>query len=188
MQNPQSRAGSARVKRLLYFFAVLAVLLVLYQGTMWGIRQYTTGLIDDVAGRELPDFSLTDLDGQPVSKDSMRGKTIVLNFFRSKCHNCQEEHEDIVRFARELDPAKVALIGIMVDRVQGFPPEVTAKTLAEFGYEHPILMADDAFVDAFHGAGWSQITPVTYIADAKGVIVRCFRYPYSVDDLRAALP
>jgi len=188
MQNPESRAGSARVKRWLYFFVALAILVVAYQGAMWGIRRYTTGLIDEVAGRDLPDFALTDLEGRPVSKASLLGKTIVLNFFRSNCHSCREERDDIVRFARELDPERVALIGVMVDRVQGFPPEVTARTLAEFGYEHPVLMADEAFVDPFQGAGWSQITPVTYVADANGVIVRCFRYPYSVDDLRAALP
>jgi len=188
MQNPESSAGSAPVKRLLYFFAALAALFVVYQSAMWGIRRYTSGLIDDVAGRELPDFSLRDLEGRTVTRDSLLGRTIVLNFFRSKCHGCREERDDIVRLARELDPDEVALVGIMVDRVQGFPPEVTARTLAEFGYEHPVLMADEAFVDAFHGAGWSQITPITYIADAKGVIVACLRYPYTVDDLRAALP
>lgn len=188
MQNPESRAGSARVKRCLYFFAAAVILWGAYQGAMWGIRRYTSGLIDDVAGRQLPDFSLKDLEGRTVSKDSLLGKAVVLNFFRSKCHGCREERDDILRLARELDPERVALVGIMVDRVQGFPPEVTARTLAEFGYEHPVLMADDAFVDAFHGAGWSQITPVTYVADANGVIVRCLRYPYSIDDVRAALP
>jgi len=188
MNAPQSPALSSRVKRRVYFFAAVVGLFVLYQGVMWGVRGYTTGLIQDAVGRQLPAFTLRDLSGREVTAASLRGKTVVLNFFRSRCHNCFEERDGIRRLARELDPERVALLGVMVDRVQGFPPDVTARTLKAFGYEHPVLMADDAFVDAFHGVGWSQITPVTYVADAKGVITGAFRHPYRLEDLRASLP
>lgn len=188
MNAPQSPAPSARVKRRVYFFVALAGLFVLYQGVRWGIRGYTTGLIHNAVGRELPAFTLTDLSGREFSTETLRGKTVVLNFFRSRCHNCREERADILQLARELDGERVVLLGIMVDRVQGFPPELTARTLAEFGYEHPVLMADAAFVNAFHGVGWSQITPVTYVADGKGVITGAFRHPYTMADLRASLP
>ncbi len=186
--NEQSPARSPAVKRLVQNFAAVALLIVVYQGIRWGLRQYTTGLIEEVVGAELPDFAMVDLDGREFTKDGLRGKTVILNFFRSKCHNCREEAPGIVELAKELDPSRVVLLGIMVDRVQGFPAELTARTLAEFGFQHPVLMADDAFVDAFHGAGWSQITPVTYVVDPTGKIVRSFRHPYPLDDLRAALP
>ena len=90
--------------------------------------------------------------------------------------------------AADVHPGRATMLGVMVDQVQGFPPEATAATLRRFAYRHPIVMADAAFVDAFHGAGWSQITPITYVVDANGVVTHAFRHPYSIDDLRAAIP
>ncbi|MEM7202733.1 MAG: TlpA disulfide reductase family protein [Planctomycetota bacterium] len=158
-----------------------------YLGVMWGVRRYTSSLIQGMEGVQLPAFSLTDLQGEVFDNQRLAGKWVVLNFFRSKCHGCRAERGDIRTLGQELDPEKAQLLGIMVDRVQGFPAEVTEQTLADYGYQHPVLMADDAFVDAFHGAGWSQITPITYVADGEGRIVQSFRYPYRVEDVLAVI-
>jgi len=186
--NEHSPGRGSGVKRRIHFVLAIALLVLAYQGVIWGVRSYTSGLIRGVEGRQLPEFALADLDGHVVTDTSLRGKSLVLNFFRSNCHGCRAEKEGIKELVREVDPERVAVIGIMVDRVQGYPADVTARTLAEFGYTHPILMADQAFVDAFHGAQWAQITPITYVVDAKGRIVKSFRHPYSLDDLRAAIP
>ena len=53
-------------------------------------------------------------------------------------------------------------------------------------YDHPILMADKAFVDAFHGAGWAHVTPVSYIVDANGEIVDTLRGHQDLETLRSA--
>ena len=62
----------------------------------------------------------------------------------------------------------------------------TERTLATFAYDHPILVADKEFVDAFHGSGWSHVTPVTYIVDAKARIVKALRGHQTLETLRAA--
>ena len=76
----------------------------------------------------------------------------------------------------------------MMDAVQGFPTEVTEKTLRAFAYQHPVLMADAAFMDAFHGSGWSHVTPVTYIADREGVVRASLRGHQELDAFLEALP
>ena len=47
-------------------------------------------------------------------------------------------------------------------------------------------MADEAFVNAFHGVRWSHVTPVTYIVDGTGRIVRSLRGHQDLVALRAA--
>lgn len=191
--SPDPSASSAGApaptpRRALVFFLLALGVLALYPAARWVVRQYTSGLIADVEGRRLPEFTLAGNDGRLYSPAALAGKPAVLNFFRSRCHGCQAEQADIRALAAEIHPERATMLGVMVDRVQGFPAAVTDKTLAELDYRHPILMADPAFVDAFHGAGWSQITPITYVVDAKGRVLRSFRHPYSFDDLRAAIP
>ncbi len=167
--------------------ALLAGAYLLYLGVMAGVRSYTSGRIARMEGAALPSFSLTSRDGVRFDNAALRGKPAVLNFFRSKCHGCDAEQADIRALVDEVHPARATVLGIMVDEVQGFPAAVTERTLQAFRYRHPILMADAAFVDAFHGAGWSHITPITYVVDAEGTVVASFRHPYELDALRAAL-
>jgi peroxiredoxin len=75
---------------------------------------------------------------------------------------------------------------VMTDRVAGYPPEMTKRTLERFAYEHPILMADARFLDAFHGAGWAHVTPITYIIDARGRITHALRGHQTLETLRSA--
>jgi peroxiredoxin len=188
MDSERSQSRKSGVKRLLSIVAVALLVFGGYHAVLHGVRFYTSGRIEGVVGQPLPDFTLRDLDGRTWSRDALRGKTVVLHFFRSKCHGCDAEQQMIRALAADLDPDETVLLGIMVDEVQGFPPAVTARTLERFAYRHPILMADAAFVDAFHGAGWSQITPITYVADPAGVVTASFRHPYGEEELRAVLP
>ena len=51
-----------------------------------------------------------------------------------------------------------------------------------------MLVADASFVDAFHGAGWSHVTPVTYVVDPNGRITHSLRGRQDLPALIAALP
>ena len=72
--------------------------------------------------------------------------------------------------------------------MQGFDEATTEATLARMGYTHPILVADAAFADAFHGAGWTHVTPVTYVLDEEGRISASLRGHQELEALLAALP
>lgn len=167
---------------------VVVGLFAAYQAVLVAVRWHVSSQIESSIGGTLFDFELEDLDGKVWTRDALRGKAVVLNFFRSQCQGCQLESGEIRRFVREVDPAEVQVLGIMMDEVQGFSADATERTLVEFGYEHPVLMADDAFLDAFHGAGWAHVTPITYIADASGKIVAGLRGHQTAAGLRTLLP
>ena len=47
---------------------------------------------------------------------------------------------------------------------------LTAQTIADKKFRKPVLLSDANLVDAFHTASWSNVTPITYVVDAAGVI------------------
>lgn len=182
-----SRHAPGQLPRFAKIGIAIATLVLLYYGVTAGIRIYVDAQVARSTGQPMPAFALRDLTGKPWTNADLRGKTTVLNFFRSKCASCLKERDVIAQLAREADPARVRVLGIMTDRVvAGISPELTKKTLARMAYEHPILMADQALVDAFHGAGWAHVTPITYIVDAKGQIVRALRGHQTLETLRSA--
>ena len=180
-------APTASSKRMLRWLLVPVLLFGAYQGVLVSVRSRVDGLIEKSRGRPLPAFRLTDENGQVFTPESLKGKLVVLNFTRSRCHGCEVEKPELKAFAAELDPEQVVLLSVMTDRVMGFAPEVTQRTLERGHFQHPILMADEAFVDAFHGAGWAKVTPVTYVADRNGRIITSLRGAQTLESFRRAL-
>ena len=136
--------------------------------TSW-VRWHVDGLIQHAVGRPLPAFRLVDRAGTVWTADGLRGKRAVLHFFRSRCHSCDAEAPAM----RELEatlPADVVLLHVMTDTVLRFPAAESEATVAAKGFARPVAMADAAFADAFHKSSWSQVTPITYVVDAPGVV------------------
>ncbi|MFG0318698.1 MAG: TlpA family protein disulfide reductase [Planctomycetota bacterium JB042] len=175
------------MKRLALLLVVAAALFGVYQAVLALVRAHVDGEIEKNVGATLPAFSLEDTAGRTWSSDALAGKVVVLNFMRSACSSCEKEKPAVRAFASELDPDEVVLLSVMTDRVEGYDPATTERTLARAAFEHPFLMADAAFVDAFHGAGWAHVTPVTYFVRRDGEIAASLRGAQSLESLRAGL-
>jgi len=152
-----------------------------------GVRGWVNVQLAATHGRLL-DRPLRDTAGHEWGPAELRGKTVVLAFFRSRCESCRAEREAIVALAGALDPQRAVLLSVMMDAVEGYPQDETARTLATLGYRHPVVMADAALVDAFHGSRWAHVTPVTYVLDGDGRVVTHLRGHQPLATLAAALP
>lgn len=161
------------------------LLVVGYFGVRAWIRGHVDDLIQHAVGQPLPDFRLTDTTGRVWSTVDLRGKRVILHFFRSRCGACDVEAPAMRDLEQHLRDDTV-LLHVMTDRVLGFAPEETARTLAHKQFQRPVLLADAAFVDAFHNVRWSQVTPITYIADTSGTITYGLRGMQSVASILAA--
>jgi len=156
-------------RRTLIGLLVPLVLIGGYFGVTAYIRAQVDELIQHAVGGPLPKFSLQARDGATWSNEQLAGKRAILHFFRSFCGSCEVEAPVFRELEKEL-PDDVVLLHVMTDEVLEFDPKVTAETIARKQFTRPILMADQAFVDAFHSVKWSHVTPVTYIVDATGVV------------------
>lgn len=174
---------AAPMSRRSRFSVVLALLLAVawFVVTTW-VRRHVDGLIQHQVGRPLPAFAVVDRVGTAWSTEALRGRRVLLHFFRSRCHSCDEEAPELRDLEANL-PADTVLLHVMTDAVLQFPAAETAATIAQKGFTRPIVLADAPFADAFHGVKWSNVTPITYVVDAQGVV----RYGLRGKQTRAAI-
>ena len=125
--------SEVQTSRSLARWALLAlvaagVLFAVYQGVLFGIRRHVDGLVEASVGSTI-DFELRALDGSVYRSVDLRGRTVVLNFFRSNCDRSRIEAPTIRELASKADPSQILLLGVMLDQVQGYDPAITRSTL-----------------------------------------------------------
>lgn len=185
MNAPSDPRPARRVPRGVVLLATVGLLWGGWQGVKALVRAWVDTEIEGAVGRAVA-FELPDLDGRVWRSAELRGRRVVLNFFRSQCVGCVAERDAVKALAGEVDPERVVVLGVLLDRVQGYTEEQSARTLEVMGYEHPVLVADAAFVDAFHGAGWAHVTPVTYVLGPEGAVETSLRGHQTLAVLRRA--
>jgi peroxiredoxin len=63
-------------------------------------------------GQLAPDFTLMDLDGDPITLSDYRGKIVFLNFWATWCPPCRQEMPAIESFYNEHKDEDVVVIGV----------------------------------------------------------------------------
>ena len=67
-------------------------------------------------GSEAPDFTLPDVEGNPVSLSSFRGKYVLVDFWASWCPDCRKENPNIVAAWEKYQNKNFAVLGVSLDR------------------------------------------------------------------------
>jgi cytochrome c biogenesis protein CcmG, thiol:disulfide interchange protein DsbE len=118
------------------------------------------------AGVVAPAFALRRLDGRgTVSLSSLRGKTVVLNFWASYCEPCKHEAPYLEALSRRDKGRGLVVLGVDTTDVQSDARRfVRAHELT-----YPIV-ADLDGTQAASAYGVSDL-PVTYVIDRDGRIV-----------------
>lgn len=91
----------------------------------------------DITGEvvhKLPDFSLSDLNGEDRSIAEWTGRPLVINFWATWCAPCRREMPLLEALHQERGDQPIEVIGIAIDRLE---PVVTF--VAESGVTYPIL-------------------------------------------------
>jgi peroxiredoxin len=117
-------------------------------------------------GSRAPAFSLPRLDGKgDVSLASLRGRTVVLNFFASWCAPCKREAPDLESFWRKYRSEGVVVLGVDSGDTRG-----SARAfLGAHGVTYPIVF--DPGETLAQGSYAVPGLPVTYVLNPQGRIV-----------------
>jgi peroxiredoxin len=71
----------------------------------------------DWVGKQVPDFSLPDVNGHPISLASYKGKYVLVDFWASWCGPCRAENPNVVKVHNEFkDKKNFAILGVSLDK------------------------------------------------------------------------
>jgi peroxiredoxin len=113
------------------------------------------------------DFTVEDMNGQPVDLASFKGKVVLLDFWATWCGPCKAEIPNFVELQNEFGADGFQVIGFSVDdTVDKLRPFAD-----EFGMNYPVLvgLGRDDVQDAF-GPIWG--IPTSFLISRDGRICR----------------
>lgn len=117
-------------------------------------------------GEKAPGFTLTGINGETVSLDSLKGKVVVLGLFHI-CEPCLMQGSNLQKVHEATQGKPVAVVGVnssgdskqdVQDFLKAFPVKVS----------YPYLLDPKKQTDKLYGGG--KFIPNVYVIDQQGVI------------------
>ena len=116
-------------------------------------------------GSRLPNFSLTDLQGHPVSSSEFRGKVVLVDFWATWCQPCKKEMPGYQKLEDRYGSRGLAVIGFKFETMPDMEDPV--QFARKIGVRYPLAVATDDLKQKFGGI---EGLPTTMIYDRKGVL------------------
>jgi len=123
-------------------------------------------------GQPAPAFTLTDLDGNPVSLADQRGKVVVLEWFNPQCPYVVYAHGDGPLATLPAKWAEKGVVWLAINSnapgTQGSDPAVNREHVAKWSLPRSVLVDSDGTVGRAYGA---KTTPQVFVVDTAGTLV-----------------
>jgi peroxiredoxin len=132
-------------------------------------------------GKVAPDFTLPALDGRSVTLSSYRGRPVLLAFFASWCHPCEEDMPALERAQRDAG-GRIAVVGVNYQDI----PADTRDFVNRLGVTFPTLIEDSADNPVAKRYDVHEM-PDTVFIDATGVVRNRLWGPVSSRDIDKAV-
>ena len=155
MRNSSKHGSSRRTWVICGFLAIALVGLLAAQSCLSvGIK----------VGHLAPDFTLADLEGNPVHLGDFRGKVVFLNFWATLCPPCRAEMPDIEELYQKYKDEGVVIIGVNVGESKS-----TVRDFVEAnGYSWTFVI--DVTGEVSIGKYMVNNIPSSFFIDKDGVI------------------
>jgi peroxiredoxin len=98
------------------------------------------------ANEPAPDFSLPLVGGGTVSLASLRGQTVLIDFWATWCPPCLEEVPELNAVYRGLEGTNASVLAISVDSLTA---EALAEWLKERDVKYPVALGDTDLAGLF---------------------------------------
>ena len=115
-----------------------------------------------------PTFSLSDLQGKPVSNANLQGKVSFINFWFPSCPGCVSEMPKVIKMSKDYQGKDFQVLGIAqpID-----PIESVHQYVKEYGLPFTVMYdADKTAAKAFG----TQVYPTSVLIDKNGNILKTY--------------
>jgi peroxiredoxin len=124
--------------------------------------------VNKVIGKKAPDVTLKDLDGNPRSLSSYKGKVVLLHFWATWCPPCRDEIPELNELNKKMSDRAFAIYAVSTDDA--------AVDVKDFMKKNPVKFS---VVMDFHGAATKKfykvfMMPTSFLIDRNGTIVDIF--------------
>ncbi len=120
-------------------------------------------------GKKAPDLQFVDLDGKPVTLQSLAGKVVLLDFWATWCGPCLKSLPNLEKIRRRYkDNPKVAFFAVSVDQPETDNKELV-NTFEQLKVNVPILRDPKQSATALQFIG----IPTLFVIGADGVVQHC---------------
>jgi thiol-disulfide isomerase/thioredoxin len=133
-------------------------------------------------GSSLPDFSVTDLQGHPLSSADFRGKVVLVDFWATWCQPCKKEMPGYQKLVDEYGSRGFVVIGFKFDTMPDMEDPLQFAKAIDVHY--PLTVATDDLKQRFGGI---EGLPTTMLYDRQGVLrLKVIGFEYT-DNIESAL-
>ena len=109
-----------------------------------------------------PPFSLVDIDGSPVSLQSLRGRVVVLDLFATWCGPCRTQMGELQQVYAHYNASEVVILSIDVDESE------TQSQVREFRSDYGAQWTFCTDTDSVGARYDAQYIPTLAIIDTAG--------------------
>lgn len=113
-------------------------------------------------GKEAPNFTLKNLDGEDVSLSDYRGKIVLINFWATWCGWCDKEMPDLQKLHEDNDDLVVLAVDSMEDK------EVVRKYIEKGNYDFEVVLDQDGKISQTYLVSG---LPTSYFVDKDGILL-----------------
>jgi cytochrome c biogenesis protein CcmG/thiol:disulfide interchange protein DsbE len=124
-----------------------------------------------------PDFTLLDLNDEPVSLSDFRGQPVLVNFFATYCPPCRMEMPDFVKLVKKYGSSGFTVIAISVDQN---PKQLLPPFISSLNLNFPVLVATSRVLEDY---GDVYALPASFMLDRNHRIIKHFRGMVTEEDL-----